>query len=154
MGEGRSLSVLQKKHLGIRRQTFHPVFLNVREIPETKPESSSLLPFVCGFYHIHLQFAEFCVDTTTPQPVTVLSESTGPEALSRSEEGAWLLFSALVKCCGVDQGQLPKDHCRSRNDVMVTPAIFWNVSNSVVYTNSYDVDASLCRGSHHLKKDD
>lgn len=94
------------------------------------------------------------MDTTTPQPVTVLSESTGPEALSRSEEGVWLLFSALVKCCSVDQGELPKDHCRSRNDVIVTPVIFWNVSNSVVYTNSYDVDASLCRGSRHLKKDD
>lgn len=114
---GGSLSVLQKKHLGMRRQTFHPVFLNVREIPETKPESSSLLPFLCGFYHVHLQFADFCVDTTTPQPVTVLSGWTRPEALTRSEEGVWLLFSALVQCCRGDQGELPKDRCRSRNDV-------------------------------------
>lgn len=43
---------------------------------------------------------------------------------------------------------------RSRNDVLVTPVIFRNVSKSVVYKNSYDVDASLCRGSRHLKKDD
>lgn len=86
-GGGRSLSVLQQKHVGIRRHTFHPVFLNVREIPDRKPESSSLLPLVCGFHHLHLWFAEFCVDTTTPQPVTVLPGRTGPEAPSRSEEG-------------------------------------------------------------------
>lgn len=86
---------------------------------QTSGRSRKLLPppLLCGFYHVHLQFADFCVDTTTPQPLSVLSGWTRPEAPSRSGEGVWLLSSALVQCCRVDQGELPKDRCRSRNDV-------------------------------------
>lgn len=55
--------------------------------------------------------------------LTVLSQSAGPEALSRPEEGVWLLFSDLVKCCNVDQVELQKDHCQSRNDIIATRVI-------------------------------
>lgn len=143
--EGGSLSVLQKKHLGIRRRDFSSCVFKRQGDPGN--EAWKLL--------------------TPPVRVWVLSRPRLQSSvwrrlgdllqyyhMSRSEEGVWLLFSALVNCCNADQVEFQKDHCQSRNDIIATPVIFLNVSNSVVYTNSYDVDASLCRGSRHLKRDD
>lgn len=143
--------VLQKKHLGMRRHTLHPVFLNVREIPEAQPESSSLLPSCVGFITstCSLQTSVW----TRLQPVSVLPGWTSLKpcpALEKACGCSFLLWFSVAVWTKENFQRIAV----GAGMTLVTPALVWNVPNSVEYTDRYDVDASLCRGSRHLKQDD
>lgn len=72
-------------------------------------------------------------------------------ALSCSDEVICLVLWALVYCCSADQVELQKDFCQSSDDIIVT-SYFLNVSNSVLYKNSYGNGLCLFRGDDHSKK--